>query len=72
MIATEKVYWFMIDKLALEGADTAYKEKLQALGDLLSTTPLVLVLQERFIAYTLVYIKKVGQFKVRSYHGLNG
>eukprot|EP00957_Ditylum_brightwellii_P064449 4890834-Ditylum_brightwellii.AAC.1 len=62
----------MINKAALEAADATFKMKVQTFGDLTRTTPLVSVVQERFVAHALRYVKKVGNFSVRSYHGLNG
>eukprot|EP00957_Ditylum_brightwellii_P024040 1812925-Ditylum_brightwellii.AAC.1 len=46
--------------------------KVQTFGDLTGMTPLVSVIQERFVAHALRYVKQIGNFSVRSYHGLNG
>eukprot|EP00957_Ditylum_brightwellii_P076013 5778190-Ditylum_brightwellii.AAC.1 len=69
--ATEKAYAFMLNKAALEASDTSFKTKIQAFGHLTSTTPLVSVIQEMLINHATEFITKVGQFQVRTYHGLN-
>eukprot|EP00957_Ditylum_brightwellii_P022197 1674807-Ditylum_brightwellii.AAC.1 len=62
----------MINKAALEAADATFKMKVQTFIDLTRTKPLVSVVQERFVSHALRYVKKVGNFSVRSYLSLNG
>jgi hypothetical protein len=65
MSHTEKSYGFMVTSSALESAESS---QVCATG----TTPLVGILQTRFIAHALQYIRTQNNFSVISYHGRNG
>jgi hypothetical protein len=62
----------MVTSSALESADVPIKTKLQVFAGASGTTPLVGILQTRFIAHALQYIRTQNNFSVISYHGRNG
>eukprot|EP00957_Ditylum_brightwellii_P007716 583057-Ditylum_brightwellii.AAC.1 len=64
MPTAEKAFGFMVIKSALEAVDLTGKARLQALGDLTSTTPLITVLQEQYMQFAAQYHKKPAQFSV--------
>eukprot|EP00957_Ditylum_brightwellii_P174927 13319772-Ditylum_brightwellii.AAC.1 len=68
---TEKAFGFMINKSALEAAEVSAKVRLQTLGNLTGTTPLVLVLQDKCMNHAETFFKTAGQSLTRSYHVTN-
>eukprot|EP00957_Ditylum_brightwellii_P063008 4781946-Ditylum_brightwellii.AAC.1 len=72
MPTAEKAFGFMIIKSTLEAADLNGKTRLQASGDLMSTTLLITVLQEQYMQFATQYHKKPAQLSVRWYHNLAG
>jgi hypothetical protein len=69
MSNTEKSYGFMVTSSAHESADVPIKTKLQVFAGATGTTPLVGILQTRFIVHALQYIRTQNNFSVISYHG---
>jgi hypothetical protein len=72
MSYSERSYAYMLNKSALESADILIKTRFQVFGDKMGTSSLMGILQARYADHAITHMRTANNFRVLSYHRLNG